>query len=177
MNSLFQPFFFLLIMFYLILRYGTFEGLTCFKKRTTTIHFKYKICSCSTLHLFLSLHLLLPGRVDGVHHPLDGEVGDGSEYGESEEEADDLVPAQRTGDVLSGDLPQHHRQAQSSLLHKDVKVSLCDEGVNKKTLHVQVLFENKNAAKEWKIINRICHFKKLKVNLSRQIQSQVSLHQ
>lgn len=60
-------------------------------------------------HLLLSLHLLLPGRVDGIHHPLDGEVGDSAEDGEAEEQADDLVPAQRAGDVVSWNLPQYHR--------------------------------------------------------------------
>lgn len=71
----------------------------------------WQLCCCHrSSHLFLSLHLLLPGRVDGVHHPLDGEVGDGTEYGETEEQADDLVPAQRTGDVLGRDLPQHHHK-------------------------------------------------------------------
>lgn len=71
-------------------------------------------------YLFLSLHLLLPGGVDGVHHPLDGEVGDGAEYGEAEKEADDLVPAQRTGDVLGRDLPQHHRRTLQLLPHKHI---------------------------------------------------------
>ncbi|TNN53446.1 hypothetical protein EYF80_036356 [Liparis tanakae] len=59
-------------------------------------------------HLLLSLHLLLPGGVDGVHHPLDGEVGDGPEQREPEQEAERLVAAQGARDALHGHLPQHH---------------------------------------------------------------------
>lgn len=65
-------------------------------------------------HLFLSFHLLLPGGVDGIHHPLDGEVGDRSKYGETKEKPDDLIPAQRTGDVLGRNLPQHHHEMSGS---------------------------------------------------------------
>lgn len=78
-------------------------------------------------HLFLSLHLLIPGGVHGVHHPLDGEIGDSSKYGETEEQANDLIPAQRTGDVFSRNLPQHHHQTTGStgcrpttVTHQDV---------------------------------------------------------
>lgn len=61
-------------------------------------------------HLFLGLHLLFPGWVNGIDHPLDGEVGDRTKDGETEQQADDFIPPNRAGDVFYWNLSQHHHQ-------------------------------------------------------------------
>lgn len=45
-------------------------------------------------YLLLSFHLLLPGGVNGIHHPFDGEVGDSPKDGEAEDQPHHLIAAQ-----------------------------------------------------------------------------------
>lgn len=59
-------------------------------------------------YLLLSFHLLPPGGVDGIHHPLDGEVGDGPKDGQAEDQPHHLIAAQRPRERLG----VHHAPAQ-----------------------------------------------------------------
>lgn len=65
-------------------------------------------------HLFLGLHLLLPGWVNSVDHPLDGEVGDRTKYSKTEQQADNFIPTNRAGDIFCWNLSQHHHQMTES---------------------------------------------------------------